>query len=132
MLINQFKRSGGDGALQEVLDSHRSIIGRCVPWTQCEGNTRRARVRGAVGEGVEDGEAVGEAGVAELKEFVGEREGGEGGAGAEEGLAVGAEFDDAPEAALAGNTTLPMSPVAGGRALWEAALPLPAARYTAT
>lgn len=54
---------------------------------------------GLVGEGVEDGEAVGEAGVAELKDFVGEREGGEGGAGAEEGLAVGAEFDDAPEAA---------------------------------
>ena len=46
VLINQFKRSGGDGALQEVLDSHRSIIGRGVPWTQCGGRIRCAGMCG--------------------------------------------------------------------------------------
>ena len=46
VLINQFKRSGGDGALQEVRDSHRSIMGRCVPWTQCGGRIRCAGMCG--------------------------------------------------------------------------------------
>ncbi len=46
VLINELKCSGRHGALQEILDSHRSITGRCVPWTQCDGRIRRASMRG--------------------------------------------------------------------------------------